>query len=159
MERVPSHIIAEKANNWFKYFCEDNSENGEILVREFTGRDYGVDLVIERFKKGQPTGIIAFVQIKGTEKELPKRGTHVSCPDVSLSSLRYAKQNRIAMFLIYVFVKKKRFFFLRLQDIEVDEYVSKTFNDKNNRTSIPIPLTNNSEEKLLDFFDLIELDS
>ena len=159
MERVSSHIIAEKANNWFKYFCEENSKNGDILVREITGRDYGVDLVVERFKSGQPTGIIAFIQIKGTEKELPKKGTNVSCPDVSLSSLKYAKQNRVAMFLVYTFIKHKKFFFLRLQDIDIDGYLDKASNDKNNKTSIPIPLVNNSGDKLADFFNLIELDS
>jgi len=37
--------------------------------RESTGRDYGIDMSVEIFEEGRPTGKILFLQIKGTGRK------------------------------------------------------------------------------------------
>lgn len=104
MTRVSSHVIETRSCDWFKAKVNKFFENGDALYREISGRDYGIDGIIELFKNGQPTGKFALVQIKGTKSKItPMKRTsnYVSCK-VSSSNAKYAFQKNIPVILAYI---------------------------------------------------------
>ena len=107
--RVHPHDIADKAENIFRNYVTDI----DIIYRNITGRDYGVDGIVEIFEKGNPTGKIAFIQIKGTENAIvPGKITkEISCRSISKANLNYTKQNYIPVILVYVSIKRKMFYY------------------------------------------------
>ena len=123
--RVHPHSIADKAENIFRDYVTDI----DIIYRNITGRDYGVDGIVEIFEQGNPTGKIAFVQIKGTENAIvPGPITkEISCKSISKSNLNYIKQNYIPVILVYVSVKRKMFYY---------KILNKKFEYKNNYKTI-----------------------
>ena len=92
MSRNSPHIIETKSWNWLRTKVDSL---GKALFREFTGRDYGMDAIVELFSEdGMPTGRIAFLQIKATEHApVPlKRAPKISC-GISTSCASYAHKS------------------------------------------------------------------
>lgn len=63
--RVRQHEIDNEA---CKIVISKFDRNWEI--RDLTGRDFGIDKIVERFQDGYATSELLLLQIKGTEKKL-----------------------------------------------------------------------------------------
>lgn len=156
MPRNGTHVRETVSRDMVRIKIDSFCPNGDALIREWSERDYGIDFVLELFEKGYPTGKIAFLQIKGTAKiiEKLKLSDEVSCHEVSLSSLEYAKQDRIPFLLLYVSTAEPQcFYYVDLQT------AIKTLSIKedsiSNKTTIRIPVENLALDDLSGFFDLI----
>ncbi len=155
MARINTHKIEEKSINLFKSLIDESEFADLILVREFTGRDYGYDLLIELFDNEEPTGKICLIQLKGTNEKiesLKKKGV-VACPNVSKSSLRYVKQTRVPFILIYLSLKTKSFYYLNLTEIK--EIINNLLNENQKSYVIHIPIDNNTEDGFDKFMNMI----
>ena len=155
MSRTPTHVIETQSRDRIRKAIDDYYVNGDALFREITERDYGIDAIIELFSGGNPTGQIAFVQIKGTQNTISplKPSPNVSCT-ITPSNAEYARQKRIPVILIYVCVKKdETFYYARLQDIVTDAHVKKI--NKQKSITVRIPINNSSADSLEPLFSLI----
>ena len=153
--RTDSHYIETQTRNYIRSKIDSYYENGDALFREISERDYGIDAVIELFDNGYPTGMLAMLQIKGTQKTIVplKCDKAVSC-QISTSNFNYALQNNIPVILVYVTLSKpKGFYYIRLQDVVTDELLQKA--NRQDSITIRIPETNNAMDDLSGFFDLI----
>lgn len=108
MARIHPHVVETKSKDCIRSRIDSFGENGNYLFRELTERDYGIDGIIECFEDGIPTGKIAFVQVKGTSKEIipQKHRLVVACSGISSSNLQYTEQDRIPVVLLYVSVQE-----------------------------------------------------
>lgn len=157
MPRTSSHVIETNSINMVKNKIDRFYSNGDALARNWQERDYGIDLVVELFNDGIPTGKIAFLQIKGTKNIIAKlkNSNEVSCSNVSVSSLDYAKQRRIPYILIYASISKPEcFYYLDLQSV-IDTLISKINQISAKSITVRIPHENCANEDLSDFFSLI----
>lgn len=138
--RISSHIIEEQSKDYIRMKI---NANGNTIFRELTGRDYGVDAIIEIFDNGIPTGKIAFIQIKATSfaiAPLARTPNYVSCPNISISNLNYSFQNNIPVILIYISLKgNKGFYYSILNNNKDNDIKSKLEQDT---TTIRIPVEN-----------------
>ena len=127
--RTTPHNIETKSCDYVRTVIDSHYENGDALFREVSGRDYGIDAIIELFSEGIPSGKIAFVQIKGTCSKIKqlKSSPHISC-QISSSNVNYAIQKRIPVLLFYVYLGEEGYFFYyaRLQDILTQENIKKS---------------------------------
>lgn len=138
--RVSAHIIEERSKDRVRLKI---GENDDTIFRELTGRDYGIDAIIELFNNGIPTGKIAFIQIKGTNSlidPLSKTPNYISCPNVSVSNLNYSFQDNIPVILIYTSLKVERGFYYTVLNNNIDNDIESKQNQKN--TTIRIPINN-----------------
>lgn len=73
--------------------------------RELTGRDYGIDMVVEIFGSGTSTGNELYLQIKGTTRTLDTSG--LAFPyDVPVRTLRYAEAFLVPVLLVVCAVRE-----------------------------------------------------
>jgi hypothetical protein len=81
------------------------------------GADYGIDMAVELFDAGAATGSYLFLQLKGTEDELPD-GDAVRFADFPVKTLKYAELFEVPLVLAYCPVRTEpgRFRFLWLQE-------------------------------------------
>jgi hypothetical protein len=155
MARGNSHFIETRTRDFIRSLIDSYYDNGDALFREMSERDYGIDAMVELFNRGTPTGMIALLQIKGTQNTIVplKREKSVSCA-ISSSNFNYALQQNIPVLLVYVTLSKpKGFYYIRIQDVVTDELVSKA--DAQDSVTIRIPETNNAMDNFEGFFDLI----
>ena len=84
--------------------------------RETTGRDYGIDLHIELFDKGNATGLNLLLQIKGTSKNI-REASDISF-DVPVTTLKYSELFVAPVLLAFcpVYEEPAIFYFLWLQE-------------------------------------------
>ncbi len=118
MARVKSHKIETNSKDYIRSQI-DAYNDGVLIYRDITERDYGIDGLIEMFENDRPTGKIAFIQIKGTQKiiqPLIRTPNMISCA-ISSSNAYYAYQKNIPIILIYVSILTKNFYFLELNEI------------------------------------------
>lgn len=158
MPRTKSHVIETRAKDYLRAKIDSFYSNGDALVRDWNERDYGIDLVVEFFENGVPTGNLAYLQIKATENRIIKNtnSDDISCPGVSASCLEYAKQDRIPFILIYLsIVEPIEFYYIDVQSMNVKELQEKARANSSNRISIKIPLTNKSDGDMTMLFKLI----
>ena len=148
MSRAATHITETRSRQIFDAattaFCDDKYDEGDLLFREQTERDYGVDGEIELFQHGEPTGRIAKIQLKSTEKVIEKLKTvdAVSCSGISKSNLSYCRQKNYPVMLVYVSTADGRFYFIDLQSVYKDKIPE--IGDKGSGT-VRIPVNNNSD--------------
>ena len=144
MQRISSHAVETRSCDIIKSKVNASFENGDLLYREITGRDYGIDGIIELFDDGNITGKFALAQVKGTsEKIVPLKKTpnYVSC-NISASNARYAFQNRMPVILFYVSIKAPDcIYFMDIRQAISDEQREKINNGQKNIT-IRIPAEN-----------------
>lgn len=154
--RISTHKIETDSTDYIRNTIDGYYENGDALYREVTGRDYGIDAIIELFDNGIPTGKIAFIQIKGTKNAIVPLRTaksFISCK-ITASNIDYAIQNRIPVLLFYVSLNKQPiFYFARLQDVITEDQINKS--KRQNSISVRIPINNSSAEDLDSLFSLI----
>ena len=159
MTRTRSHVIETNSINFIKTKIDSFYQNGDALAREWNERDYGIDLVIEFFNNGYPTGNIAYLQVKATESKIHKniRSDYISCPNVSSSSLEYANQNKIPFILIYISMSQPiEFYFVDIQSLNVGNLIEKANKNLTNKTTVKIPSINNSKGDFTSLFELIK---
>lgn len=97
-KRIQPHQIETRSSDKIRKALNSNVYH-DVLVRELTGRDYGIDAIVELFDDGNPTGKIAFLQFKGKETKITPL---VRTPDfisvkISNSNCYYARQNNIQL--------------------------------------------------------------
>lgn len=117
MPRKATHKIEEKAVNIFRSYLTDD----RCTYRELSGRDYGIDGLIEVFDgDGFPTGRFIAVQIKGTDTSVRvlKSSDHVSCPNVSVGTMCYAHQDKLPLILVRVSNPESKFYWGLMQALD-----------------------------------------
>lgn len=156
MPRTSPHTIETKSHDLVRKEIHSFYRNGDALIREWSERDYGVDLILELFDEGVPTGKLAFLQVKGTEKDIEKlhKTNEVSCKGVSISCLEYAKQKRIPFMLIYVSINAENFYFVDLQS-RTKFFQEANGKNKSKETTIRIPFDNQSKTNLALLFEIV----
>lgn len=142
MQRISSHVVETRSCDIIKSRINASFENGDLLYREITGRDYGIDGIIELFENGNVTGKFALAQIKGTsEKIVPLKKTpdYISCK-ISASNAIYAFQNKMPVILFYVSIKApESIYFMDIRQAICDEQREKiNLGQKNITVRIPI---------------------
>ncbi len=159
MPRNQAHVIETRSKDYIRNKIDSYYSNGDALVREWNERDYGIDFVVEFFCDGTPTGNIAYLQLKATEEKIKKneKSNDVSCSNVSLSSLDYAKQRKIPFVLIYISMSEPvEFYFVDIQSLDVVALIERAKSNATKRTTIKIPISNKSTGDMAIMFDLIK---
>lgn len=89
-----------------------------FVERDQTERDYGIDLVVECFDDGEPTGAYLLFQLKGTDVAPPEQNTKSISFDAKVKHLRRAERFVTPIILVWcpVQAEPQRFWFLWLQD-------------------------------------------
>lgn len=65
--KTDTHNIEKRGKNNFQVMIDNNDAT---LFRELSGRDYGIDGIVELFANGNPTGEICYIQIKTTSAQI-----------------------------------------------------------------------------------------
>lgn len=154
IQRTDPHKIATKATDIIRGIINRES----ALFRELTGRDYGIDGIIELFDEGRVTGKIAFLQCKGTGKAiepLKSDKTKISCGGISEATVAYAEQNNVIMFIVYASIEDNSlFYYASLSDVITREHKEKIENGQDTIT-VRIPICNNSLDNMPGFLEEI----
>lgn len=167
MSRVQAHVTETLSRVIFQYivtnFSNEEVRKGDLLFREVTEKDYGIDGVVELFYSGEPTGRFAWIQLKGTDSVIEKlKGSdEVSCSGVSKSNLCYCRQNNVPVMLVYVSNVDRNFYYIDLQSIfSESRYTDEEIPDS---VTVRIPIENNSSDLSLlvqminDYYDNREM--
>lgn len=117
----------------------------DLIIRGLDDTDYGIDLRIELFQGEEPTGNIAWVQVKGTTKTFDS--TKEESYQLSKKTITYAQKFQAPFFLIYASVPdpktsqwKPEIRFVWLQKyLEVTDYDP---NEKGDSKAIRCPVEN-----------------
>ena len=149
MARTSTHITETISRQIFASaitsFSSPSHQRGDLLFREISERDYGIDGQVELFDHGEPTGRIAMIQLKGTEKEIPKLKSEdaISCHGISKSNLSYCRQKNVPVILVYCSNLEEKFYYIDLQSVfqERIEAIADSFSG-----TVRIPIDNNSDD-------------
>lgn len=145
MGRISTHKIETKTTGRVKRLIDETEySNISMLFREMSGRDYGIDAMIEIFKDDNPTGIFALIQVKGTENKIEKnkKSDDISCK-ISSSNARYAFQQNIPVFLTYVSLKNKSgFYYVSVQKALREKNITDETLKQQGSITIRIPTSN-----------------
>ena len=109
-----SHDISVKGEDNFKLLIDYNEQT---LYRNLSGRDYGIDGIVEVFFKRIPTGKICYIQLKTKScniEPLKRNHSYISCKGISDGSIAYTKQDKIPFFLVYNSLTNKNKFYYKL---------------------------------------------
>lgn len=119
--RVHNHEIDTKACGIVSLKFSDNWE-----IRDLTGRDFGVDKIVERFCDGYATSELLMLQIKGTEDIIDETNPHFS---LDTKTLIYAEMFSVPFLLIFCSVNQPyKCYYLWLQ-----EYIRVRLNYENQK--------------------------
>lgn len=119
--RINNHEIDTEA---CKVVVSKFDRNWEI--RDITGRDFGIDKIVERFEDGYATSEMIMLQVKGTDKEIDYNNPRFS---IDTKTLLYAEMFASPFLLVYCSVKdSNQCYYVWLQ-----EYIRVRLNfEKNN---------------------------
>lgn len=115
------------------------------IIRDLSDRDYGIDLKLEYFDGQSPTGIIIFLQVKGTNKIIKERAGIVTFKNFPIHTLNYSNLFPEPFYLVYLSDKEAEpIYFLWLQKYVTNEQ-EKLLNLKTDQqeVSLKIPSRNN----------------
>jgi hypothetical protein len=89
-----------------------------FLERDQTERDYGVDLVVECFDAGEPSGLYLLLQVKGTDDPAPEAADKTIPFDITVKRLARAERFLTPCLLVWcpVNVKPRRFWYVWIQE-------------------------------------------
>jgi hypothetical protein len=152
--RIYSHIIDTHARKLVPNVFPNEWEH-----REVTGRDYGIDMEIELFEKGNPTGQILLLQIKGTAKAIFSHNSKYFSFPLETKTIKYAERFVTPFLLIVCPVNEKpiKAYYLWLQDyirtcLDIDK--KKWRNQKKVTLHIPLNNTMPNNENHLSYISL-----
>ncbi|WP_257455617.1 DUF4365 domain-containing protein [Archangium lipolyticum] len=88
-----------------------------FVERDQTERDYGIDLSVECFDAGEPSGAYLFFQLKGTDDPSPPADAKSIAFDMKVNSLKRVERFATPVLLVWCPVQAvpQRFWFLWLQ--------------------------------------------
>jgi hypothetical protein len=111
--RIKTHVIDTQARKLVPNVFPNEWEH-----REITGRDYGIDMEIELFEQGNPTGQILLLQIKGTTKIIPNDIKKYFSFSIETKTLKYAERFITPFLLVICPVNEKpiKAYYIWLQD-------------------------------------------
>jgi hypothetical protein len=120
------------------------------LIRNMDERDYGIDLMFEVFNTSFPTGRIAFVQSKGTEKAFTIKNDSIVLNDFPVKTIEYALRLSSPFFIFYTSLSSNETVFVWLQRYALTE-LSATTPKWRDRESVKIdfPFENKLNDGLL----------
>lgn len=156
--KIPKHDIGQQALDNIRTII-DKTDVG--LFREMTGRDYGIDGLVEVFDEGAVTGKFALVQCKGQEKIIKPLKTepkYISCKGISSSNAEYALQNNSVVLLCFASsTDNTKFYFANLKEALTDDMKEKLTREKDPQKtiSVRIPIENNSIDNMPKFWQII----
>lgn len=144
--RPESHEIDTKARRLVPSAFPTDWEH-----RELTGRDYGIDMIMEKFHQGAPTGNYLSLQIKGTKKLIGEDITTISY-DLSISTLRYVEMfiSPVLLTICPINDENKRVFYLWLQkyiDVILN-FDNPTWRSNKETVRVHIPIKNVINNKI-----------
>lgn len=148
--RTPPHIIETNVLDNVRKIINRN----DCLYREVTGRDYGIDAIVEFFNKGEITGKLALIQVKGTKGNLKflRKNNVISCK-ISSSNAKYALQKNIPVILICASMAKENvFYYVCLQEVNIN--ISKLKRQKT--ITVHIPEDNIVESNISDLRRIVD---
>ena len=149
--RKTSHEIEEKGIA-LVHSRIANLKEYSAAFRELTGRDYGVDGIVELFENQFATGCFALIQIKSTSQEIKLLRHSASVAiNISPSSAHYAYQNRIPFVVIYCSIGDESAYYKILNGTLGESERRKVESGKQVRIRIPT-----SSKMTADFSPLIE---
>lgn len=95
------------------------------IFRDMTERDYGIDLMVEYFDGKNPTGLIAFFQIKGTEGPIQISDDKIAF-SLHRKTLAYTECFSVPFFLIHCDTRKdnRNVYFVWLQKYIETRFIS-----------------------------------
>ena len=114
MARTREHIIETETRRIVPALLSPE----RFVERDQTERDYGIDLVVECFDEGEPTGAYLLFQLKGTDHLPPEQDVKSISFDAEVKHLRRAERFVTPILLIWcpVQAEPRRFWFLWLQE-------------------------------------------
>lgn len=134
--RVLQHEIDSEA-------CKivENKFNRNWEIRDLTGRDFGIDKIVERFENGYTTSEFLLLQIKGTEKKIDTNNPRFS---LETKELQYAEMFTTPVLLIYVSITNpQQCYYIWLQEyIRVRLQLDNPDWRKQNTNTIYFPIDN-----------------
>lgn len=133
-------------------------KHDSAIFRELTGRDYGIDGIIELFAGDYPCGKIALVQLKSTQDNIKKnkRTDDVSCV-ISTSNARYAFQSNIPVILIYISLSGTGFYYVDIQKaIDIANKKTKKKIESQKTITVKIPYANHIIDDVSPLIEIIE---
>lgn len=120
--------------------------NPDWVIRNLEERDYGIDLQLELFDGDNPTGHMALVQVKGTEKSFADEPS----AKIPVKTLHYAELFSIPFFLFRTSLENEETEFIWLQKFistELEITNPKWRTKKHLKVQIPEPNKLSSNEK------------
>ncbi len=137
MARTSSHKIETRSKDIFQ---QSVNNNDDAMFRILSERDYGIDGIVELFDNDNPTGQIAFIQIKGKEQPITQLSTkeEVSCSGISKSNFAYAHQHNIPVILVYISIARPDTIYY----IELQRAVEQLTKGIKNTNTVRIPIEN-----------------
>lgn len=120
-KRTLQHIIDTKAVRTVMHHLPEC-----LLIRGLEERDYGIDLQVEMFDTAIPTGGLAMIQIKGTDKSFKlKKSKNNDKPikfRLKTKTIEYAMLFACPFFLFYVSNPDSTIYFVHIQKyMEINE--------------------------------------
>lgn len=139
-QRPPNHRTDTRAVRALLSLLPD-----DVIIRGLDDTDYGIDLRVELFQGEEPTGNIAWIQVKGTTKTFDS--TKEESYQLSKKTIAYAQKFQAPFFLIYASVPapkmsqcKPEIRFVWLQKyLEVTDY---DLNEEGDSKAIRCPVEN-----------------
>lgn len=130
--------------------------SADWVIRNLEERDYGIDLQVELFDGNNPTGHMALIQVKGTEKSF-KDEPRARIP---VKTLNYAELFNIPFFLFQTSLVDKKTRFIWLQKFISTELEINNPNWRDRKTlHIEIPEENKLKGNEKKFRGIVELQS
>lgn len=113
--------------------------------RELTGRDYGIDMMVELFTESNPTGQYLLLQIKGTKSNIDTKIKNISF-DVPVNTMRYSELfvAPVIVAICPVNVEPSAFYYIWLQEYirVVLNYENPSWRNNKTKVRVTIPVTN-----------------
>ncbi len=120
MAKLAPFQIEGKSKNYVRTLIEDT---GCAVFREITGKDMGIDALIEIWDNGSPTGKIALLQLKGTTLPIiPSVRTNMISHVISSNCAKYALQKNVPVLIIYMNVNNRNDFYYSDIQSAVEKY-------------------------------------
>lgn len=136
-----THEIEDQAINYL------NSKLPPSWLKRKQDPDIFLDYSIEIVEKGEPTGKIFFIQLKGTDSSFRKK-RRISFPLKSKHLKYYLDKMRLPVFLVYINVKEKIGYWQFVQKWVKENRLEDSWRNQNT-ISVPLPKENKLENSSL----------
>lgn len=114
MARTREHVIETESRRIVSALLPAD----RFLERDQTERDYGIDLVVECFDAGEPSGLHLLLQVKGTDDPAPEDAGKSIPFDITVKRLARAERFVTPCLLVWcpVTVKPRRVWYVWIQE-------------------------------------------